>query len=83
MQIELTLNGQTIRPDIAAGMLLSDLLEQEGCPPEGGLVLVDGMVLDARIRLAAQAHGRTVDTRVAQVQEPVSALVAELPALTH
>lgn len=83
MQIELTLNGQKISPDIAPGLLLSDLLEQEGCPPEGGLILIDGVVLDARIRLAAQAHGRIIETCQVTLEEPVSAQVAELPALTH
>lgn len=69
MRIEITLNQQPCVYEVEPGTLLSELLETEQA------VWLEGRLVDAGLMLAAQAHGRSLELKAAEVSQPLQELL--------
>ena len=69
MRIEITLNQQVRAYEVEPGTLLSELLESDQA------VWLEGRLVDATRMLAAQAHGRNLELKAAEISQPLQALL--------
>ncbi len=69
MEICLEINDQPVRTEISAGLLLSELLQEQGLSNES--VWLDGYKVNPTLMLAAQAQGKKV-SQTGGAAEPLS-----------